>query len=135
MSDRHQRKTLTHRQRKSYADGCAYLSYSDEAMWSQLKPATMPMPLPRGCRTLMMELFGLMILTVTAAQLGWPVTRGFNEVLKPSDWTSDKLKTISEQIDKDDPFFLVLDCMWAQTYDSGGPDPEDLPQRVEVLEG
>ena len=89
MSDRHQRKTFTYRQRKSYEDGCAYLSYSDEAMWSQLKPATMQMPLPRGCRTLMMELFGLMVLTVTAAQLGWPVTRGFNEVLKPSDWTSD----------------------------------------------
>ncbi len=59
----------------------------------------------------MIKLFGLMVLTVTAAQLGWPVTRGFNEVLKPSDWTSDKLKTISEQIDKDDPFCLVLDCM------------------------
>ncbi len=96
MSDQHKRKTFTRSQRKSYDDGCAYLSYSDEAMWSQLKPATMPMPLPRGCRTLMMELFGLMVLTLAAAQLGWSVTRGFNEVLKQSNWTFDKMKTISE---------------------------------------
>ncbi len=75
----HKRRTFTRNQRKSYDDSCAYLSYSDEAMWSQLKPATMPLPLPRGCRALMMELFGLMVLAVTAAQLGWSVTRGFND--------------------------------------------------------
>ena len=96
MSDQHKRKTFTRSQRKSYDDSCAYLSYSDEAMWSQLKPATMPMQLPKGCRTLMMELFGLMVLTLAAAQLGWSVTRGFNEVLKQSNWTFDKMKTISE---------------------------------------
>ena len=123
VSEQHKRKTFTRSQRESYDDGCAYLSYSDEAMWSQLKPATMPMPLPRGCRALMLELFGLMALTVTAAQLGWSVTRGFNEAMKSSDWTTDKLKTIGEQIDRDDPFCLVLDRMWTQ-----------IPQRSEVLE-
>ncbi len=93
-------------------------------MWSQLKPATTPMPLPRGCQALMM------VLAVTAAQLGWSVTRGFNEAMMPSDWATDKLKTISEQIDRDDPFCLVLDCMWI----GGGPDP-GIPQRADVLDG
>ncbi len=45
-----------------------------------------------------MGLFGLVVLTVTAAQLGWSVTRGFNEAMQPEDWTADKLKTITEQI-------------------------------------
>ncbi len=40
------RNTFTRSQRKSYDEGCACLSYSDEAMWSQLKPATLPMSLP-----------------------------------------------------------------------------------------
>ncbi len=57
VSEHHRRTTFTRSQRKSYDDGCAYLSYSDEDMWSQLKLATMPMPLPRGCRALMMGLF------------------------------------------------------------------------------
>mgnify|MGYP000600585290 CR=1 FL=1 len=56
--DTQARKTFTRSQRKRYDEECACLSYSDEAMWSQLKPATMPMPLPRGCRALMMELLG-----------------------------------------------------------------------------
>ncbi len=103
MSDQHKRKTFNRGQRKRYEDSCAFLSYSDEAMRSQLKPATMQMLLPRGCRTLAMELFGLMVLTVTAAQLGWSVTRGFNEAMQPEDWTTGKLTTITEQIDRDDP--------------------------------
>ncbi len=74
------------------------------------------------------SVLGLMVLTVTAAQLGWSVTRGFNEAMKPKDWTADKLMTISEQIDMDDPFCQVLDCMWT----GGGPDP-GTPQRAEVL--
>ena len=96
VSGQHKRKTFTRGQRKRYEGSCPFLSYSDEAMWSQLKPATMPMPLPKGCRAMMMELFGLMVLTLAAAQLGWSVTRGFNEVLKQSNWTFDKMKTISE---------------------------------------
>ncbi len=84
----------------------------------------MRMPLQKRCRTRVMELCGVIVLTATAAQLGWSVTRGFNEVLKQRDWTLDKLTTISEQIDKDDPFCLVLDCTWT--------DP-GIPQRAEVL--
>ena len=107
MSDQHKRKTFTRSQRKSYEDSCAYLSYFDEAMWSQLKPSTMPMPLPSVCRALMVELFGLMVLTVTAAQLVLSVTRGFSAAMLPEDWTADKLKTITEQVDGDDPFCLA----------------------------
>ncbi len=70
---------------------------------------------------------------MTAAQLGWSVTRGFNEVLTQSDWTFDKLKTISEQIDKEDPFCLVLTYMWTQTDVGGDLDP-GIPPRAEVLD-
>ena len=77
----------------------------------------------------MMEWFGLVHQTVTAAQLGWSVTRGFNKAMKPNNWTADKLKTISEQIDMDDPFCQVLVCMWT----GGGTDP-GIPQRAEVLD-
>ena len=44
VSGQHKRKTFTRGQRKRYEGSCPFLSYSDEAMWSQLKPATMPMP-------------------------------------------------------------------------------------------
>ena len=88
------------------------MCYSDEEMWASIGKVEKPTPrrMFHGCGALIMELFcGALFLTALAASAGWPVSQ-------PTDITIDSIdlrrrkdqKMIEEQIERDDPFCLVI---------------------------
>ena len=66
--------TLNNGRLKDFDEETAFVAHADKTMWSNLK-LIMP-KLPRGCETLLLELFcGVLILTTLAATAGWTVSQ------------------------------------------------------------
>ena len=68
------RKTLSKGQRKFLEQSVEEIQASDVSLWATLKNRKAQTPLPRGCKTFLMEIFaGAAVLTSMAMSLGLPV--------------------------------------------------------------
>ena len=68
------RKTLSKSQRKFLEQSVEEIQASDVSLWATLKNRKAQTPLPRGCKTFLMEIFaGAAVLTSMAMSLGLPV--------------------------------------------------------------
>ena len=108
-------RPFSQKKRARYEGDAAYLCCADQAMWSclansELSIHSMKSPKNRGCKTLLLELFcGALLLTMLASTAGWPVSQPTDIRLDGMDLLGkDDRKRIEEQIDRDDPFCLIL---------------------------
>ncbi len=112
-----------------------HVDYADTVMWSTIRegpqhehfethvaeayhasseeeahPKRAPLTLPRGCKTLLLELFaGAMILSTTVAAMGYPVSQPADLKLDGTDLRDrERQKDIERQIDHDDPYFVTI---------------------------
>ena len=101
------RRILTHKQRGQLAEEVAFVSQADTEMWGHLKNKKVLM---RGCKTFMLELFcGAMILTSAAQSHGWLTSQPADILLDGANLLDRQWReTVEEQIDRDDPFCLVI---------------------------
>ena len=103
---------LKHKQRELVDKATEEVAFADKVMWSGIRrkhPA-----LPRGCKTLLLELFcGAMVMTAVAATHPlsrlYPVSQPTDYILDELDMTNPDHRTIIDrQIDEDDPYLTTI---------------------------
>ena len=106
-------KNMSKGQKKQLQDCLEAMEKEDCALWSTVsdRPRRLRRMMPKGCKTFMMEIFaGAATLSYVAAQYGLPVSPPVDilygqhhDLLNP-----EVRKTISQNIQEDDPYLLVL---------------------------
>ena len=118
--------TLTKGQRRHLQEGSEGLKRHDATLWAQLDPRPPQRAracqrlLPKGCRTLLLELFaGAAALTAVAAAAGFPYGEPL-DLMNHQLLSTTGRQTAREQIDQQDPYLLAVTSLkapWASWQD------------------
>ena len=104
------RKTLSKGQRKFLEQSVEEIQASDVSLWATLTNKKAQTPLPRGCKTFLMEIFaGAAVLTSMAMSLGLPVAAPIDIKLDGTDLLNPKVRAeIESHIDLMDPYCVTF---------------------------
>ena len=102
-------KPLSRNQKRDLRDKLAEIQTGEQAMWSQLRHQRRP-PLPRGCKTFLMEVFaGAAVLSSLASTFGLPISTPVDIKLDGSDLLNpDIRRSIEHEIEKHDPYVVTF---------------------------
>ena len=108
--DEETNKTMTKQQKKQLEKGLAEVKAHDQCLWSTLKSSKTSRPLPRGCRTFLLEIFaGAALLTSVASGMGYPVSTPVDIVLDETNILDPRVRQkLDEEIERDDPYIITF---------------------------
>lgn len=106
------RKTLTKGEKKSLKDDVEEVHQADLSMWSRLRGRRDAICLPRGCKTILVEIFaGAAVLTSLAASLSLPVSAPIDIKLDGSDLLKQSVRASIEkeiEIQLTNPYIITF---------------------------
>ena len=108
--DEETNKTMTKQQKKQLEKDLAEVKAHDQCLWSTLKSSKTSRPLPRGCRTFLLEIFpGAALLTSVANGMGYPVSTPVDIVLDETNILDPRVRQkLDEEIERDDPYIITF---------------------------
>ena len=103
-------QTMTKGQKRQLEKDISEVRAHDQCPWSTLKSEKNSKPLPRGCRTFLMEIFaGAAFLSSMASGMGFEVSAPVDIVLDESNLLDPKVRhQLEAEIIKDDPYILTF---------------------------
>ena len=126
VDEMHQHKRVFPKgQKKQFKKDVQDVKERDQHMWGLLRSShksVRPRLMPRGCRTLLLEIFaGAAILSHMASEMGYPVSQPVDILYDGTDLRKKEHRdTIDQQIEKDDPYLISMSplcgpwCQWQE---------------------
>ena len=139
VDEMHQHKRVfTKGQKKQFKKDAQDVKERDQHMWGLLRSSyksVRPRLMPRGCRTLLLEMFaGAAILFHMASEMGYPVSQPVGILYDGADLRKKEHRDmIDQQIEKDDPYLISMSPLcgpWCQWQELNMSKSDETAQKI-----